>query len=72
MSRFLGARAPLELAHVKKNNDNKRRKKFWKSMVLQYLSFYCPDCDETLNVGSWAHLEQIQTVTMTIAQATFV
>ena len=33
----------------------------------KYLSCYCPDFDQTLNVGSWEHLEQISTV-----QATFV
>ena len=27
----------------------------------QYLSRYWPDFDETLKVGSWEHLEQIQT-----------
>ena len=27
----------------------------------QYLSCYWPDFDETLKVGSWEHLEQIQT-----------
>ena len=52
---FLGARAPLELAHVKKNK--KKMKKFWNSMILPYLSCYCPNLDETLNVGSWEHLE---------------
>ena len=25
----------------------------------QYLSCYWPDFDETLNIGSWEHLEQI-------------
>ena len=30
------------------------------------------DFDETLQVGSWEHLEQIPTVTVTFVQATFV
>merc|ERR1711875_135502 len=38
----------------------------------QYLSCYCPDFDQTLNKGSWEHLQQITTVTTTIVQATFV
>jgi len=29
------------------------------TLCLQYLSCYWPDFDETLNVGSWEHLEQI-------------
>ena len=31
-----------------------------------------PIFDETLQVGSWEHLEQIPTVTVTFVQATFV
>ena len=40
----------------------------------QYLSCYCywPDFDETLKVGSWEHLDQIPTVTVTFVQPTFV
>ena len=38
----------------------------------QYLSCYRPDFDETLNDGSWVHLEQIQTVMVTFAQTRFV
>ena len=38
----------------------------------EYLICYRPDFDETLNVGSWEHLEQIQTVTGTFVQTTFV
>ena len=38
----------------------------------EYLSCYWPDFDETLQVGSWEHLEQIPTVTVTFVQATFV
>ena len=39
----------------------------------KYLSCYWPDFDQTLNVGSWEHLEQISTVTVvTFVQATFV
>ena len=38
----------------------------------EYLSYYCPDFDETLNVASWEHLEQISTFKLTIIQATFV
>ena len=38
----------------------------------EYLSFYWPDFDETLQVGSWEHLEKIATVTVTFVQATFV
>ena len=38
----------------------------------QYLSCYWPDLDQTLNKGSWEHIQQIITVTMTFAQATFV
>ena len=30
----------------------------------QYLSCYRPDFDETLNLGSWEHLKQIQAVTV--------
>ena len=38
----------------------------------QYLSCYWPDFDETLKVGSWEHLEQFATVTVTFVQSTFV
>ena len=38
----------------------------------QYLSCYWPDFDETLKGGSWEHIEQITTVTVTFVQATFV
>ena len=38
----------------------------------QYLSCYWPDFDETLKVGSWEHLEQTLTVTVTFVPATFV
>ena len=37
-----------------------------------YLSCYWPDADDTLQVGSWEHLEQIPTVTVTFVQAIFV
>ena len=30
------------------------------------------DFDKTLNIGSWEHLEQIPTVTVTFVQTTFV
>ena len=38
----------------------------------EYLNYYWPDFDETLNVGSWEYLQQIPTVTMTFVKATFV
>ena len=38
----------------------------------QYLSCYWPDLDQTLNKGSWEHIQQITTVTMTFVQATCV
>ena len=38
----------------------------------QYLSCYCPDFDKTLKVGSYEHLEQIQTVTVRFVLITFV
>ena len=38
----------------------------------EYLSCYWPNFNETLKVGSWEHLEQISTVTMTFVQTTFV
>ena len=38
----------------------------------EYLSCYWSDFDETLQVGSWEHLEQIPTVRVKFAQATFV
>ena len=34
----------------------------------EYLSCYWPDFDETLKVGSWEHLEQIPTVTVTFSR----
>ena len=38
----------------------------------QHLSCYCPDFDETLNAGSWKHLEPIPTVAVTFVEVTFV
>ena len=38
----------------------------------QHLSYYGPDFDETLNVGSWEHLGQIPNVIVTFFRATFV
>ena len=38
----------------------------------QYLSCYWPDFKETVNVGSWKHLEQIPKVTVTFVQTTIV
>ena len=38
---------------------------------LEYLSCYLPDVDETLNVASSEHLEQIQTIKLTLVQAIF-
>ena len=38
----------------------------------QYFSCYRPNFNETLKVGSWEHLEQTPTVTVTFVQATFV
>ena len=38
----------------------------------QYLSCYWPDLDQTLNKGSWEHIQKIRTVTATFVQATFV
>ena len=38
----------------------------------QYLSCYWPNYDDTLMVGSWEHLEQTLTITVTFVQATFV
>ena len=38
----------------------------------QYLSYYWPDLDQTLNKESLEHLQQITTVTTTFVQATFV
>ena len=38
----------------------------------QYLSCYQPDLDQTLNKGSWEHIQQITTVTTTLVQVTFV
>ena len=38
----------------------------------KYLNCYWPDFDKTLNLGSWEHLEQIPTLTVTFIQATFV
>ena len=33
----------------------------------EYISCYLTDFDETLRVGSWEHLEQIPTVTVTVS-----
>ena len=38
----------------------------------EYLSCYWPDFDETLQVGSWEHLEKLPTVTVTFVQAILV
>ena len=38
----------------------------------EYLSCYLPDFDETLQVGSWEHLEKIPTVKVTFVQIVFV
>ena len=38
----------------------------------QYLSCYWPNFNQTLNKGSWDHLQQIPTMTMTFVKATFV
>ena len=38
----------------------------------QYLSCYWPNLDQTLNKGSWEHIQQITTVTTTFVQAAFV
>ena len=38
----------------------------------QYVSCYWPDLDQTLNKGSWEHIQQITTVTTTLVQGTFV
>ena len=38
----------------------------------QYLRCYWPDLDQTLNKGSWEHIQQITTVTTTFVQETFV
>ena len=37
----------------------------------QYLSGYRPNFDETLNLGSWEHLEHIPAIMGTFVQATF-
>ena len=42
------------------------------SPYQEYISCYWPDFDETLQVGSWEHLEKIPTVTVTFVQAIFV
>ena len=42
------------------------------SPYQEYLSYFLPDSDQTLKVGSWEHLEEIPTVTVTFIQATFV
>ena len=39
---------------------------------LEYLSCYLPDFDETLNVASLEHIQQITTVTTTFVMGTFV
>ena len=38
----------------------------------EYLSCYLPNFDETLEVGSWEHLEQIPTVRVTFVHTIFV
>ena len=38
----------------------------------QYLNCYWPDLDQTLNNGSWEHIQQITTVTTTFVLGTFV
>ena len=38
----------------------------------QYLNWYLHDFDQTLNLRSLEHLEQIPTVTVTFVRATFV
>ena len=38
----------------------------------QYFSCYQPDLDQTLNKGSWEHIQQITTVTTTFVQTAFV
>ena len=38
----------------------------------EYLSWYWPDFDQTLKEGSWEHLSQIPTFTVTLVQATIV
>ena len=40
--------------------------------MLAIYQLLLPYFDGTLNVGSWEHLEQIPTVTVTFVQATFV
>ena len=37
----------------------------------QYLSYYSPDFDETLNIGSWEYLEPIPNVSVTFVQTKF-
>ena len=39
---------------------------------LQYLSCYWPNLDQTFNIGSWEHTQQITTFTTTFVQTTFV
>merc|ERR1711954_179450 len=36
------------------------------------MNIFGPEFDESLKIGSWEHLEQIPTVTLTFIQATFV
>ena len=43
-----------------------------KTQCQQYLSYYCPNFDQTLKVGSLEHLEEIPSVTVTFVQASFV
>merc|ERR1711954_421372 len=38
----------------------------------QYLSSYLPNLDQTLNKGSWEHIQHITIVTTTFVQASFV
>ena len=69
---------PKSFVHLKSNNESKNvlsiaYKAFLLHVVVskdifpyqEYLSCYWPDFDETLNVGSWEHLEWIPTVTLT-------
>ena len=41
-------------------------------MSISTISQHWPDLDQTLNKGSWEHLQQITTVTTTFVQATIV
>ena len=41
-------------------------------MSKEYLSFYWPNFDQTVNVGYWKHLWQMSTVMVTFVKATYV